>query len=161
MILIGARIILSVCPRCGAKVDCASKVWSIMAKNGNRSGEPQVYVGTFRCPVCKTRFGAQIPAEAKNDRAVNVKNKIERIMQIQGELMQTIKTLKDKIAALEAEKSSLMTEIETLRKTAEARVVTLEAEVGQMREEAKSLRELIEKADSAVLISPDSPTVTN
>jgi len=118
-------------------------------------------MGAFQCPACKTSFNAQVPAEANSNRTVNVKNKVERVIRIQGALMQTIKTLKEKIAALEVEKSSLMAEIETLRKTAEARVVTLEAEVGQMREEAKSLRELVEKSEPAVLMQPQNPTAPN
>ena len=82
-------------------------------------------------------------------------------MRIHGELMQTIKSLKEKITKLQTEKSSLMSEIETLRKTAEARVTTLETEVGQMREEAKSLRELLGNNEPAVLTVPQSPPVSS
>jgi len=74
-------------------------------------------------------------------------------MCIQGALMQTIKTLKEKIAALENEKANLMGEIETLRKTAEERMAVLEAEVGQMREEANSLRTLI-GSEPTIVTSP-------
>ncbi len=157
MVLTGARIVLSVCPRCGAKVASASKVWPLTPKNGDGSGEPQVFVGGFQCPACKTSFNAQVPTKAKGCRAVNVKNKMDRIMRIQGEFMQTIKALKEKIGALEADKSSLMAEIETLRKTAEARVATLEAEVEQMREEAQSLREIVSKAEPRVLTPSQDP----
>ncbi|MCW4011000.1 MAG: hypothetical protein NWF05_10340 [Candidatus Bathyarchaeota archaeon] len=56
--------------------------------------------------------------------------------------MQTLKELREKIQALEAERKRLIGEIEVLRKTAEARAATLESEVSRLREEAKSLREL-------------------
>ncbi len=51
--------------------------------------------------------------------------------------------LKEKIMALEKERSQLSVEVDLLRKAAESRAATLEGEVGQMREAAKSLRELV------------------
>jgi uncharacterized coiled-coil DUF342 family protein len=56
--------------------------------------------------------------------------------------MQTLKELREKIQSLEAERTRLVGEIETIRKTAEKRAVFLQNEVNRMREEAKSLREL-------------------
>ncbi len=56
----------------------------------------------------------------------------------------TLRDLREKIKALEAERARLMVEIEGMRKTAESRLATLEMEVGQMREEAKALHELLE-----------------
>lgn len=75
--------------------------------------------------------------------AANVKNRVERIERIREELKLTLRDLREKIKALEAERTRLMVEIEEMRKTAESRVAALETEVGQMREEAKSLRELL------------------
>jgi predicted nucleic acid-binding Zn-ribbon protein len=73
----------------------------------------------------------------------NVKNPTAQIRLIQGELMQTLKELKEKIAALEAEKAKLLAEVYELRKAAEAKIASLEDEVGQIRAEAKSLRDLV------------------
>ena len=154
--------ILSICPYCGAKVVAASKIWPVYSAGTNESTEePDFFVGIFQCAKCKTKYNSKISSQALPPRTVNVKNKVERIMRIHGELMQTIKSLKEKITKLQIEKSSLMTEIETLRKTAEARVTTLETEVGQMREEAKSLRELLGNNEPAVLTVPQSPPVSS
>lgn len=57
--------------------------------------------------------------------------------------MQTLNDLKEKIRDLETERSSLIDEIENLRKAAEARTAALEADVDQMREEVTTLRELL------------------
>jgi len=57
--------------------------------------------------------------------------------------MHTLKELREKIAALETEKTKLISEVDDLRKAAEARMTNLESEVGQMRLEAKSLKELL------------------
>jgi predicted nucleic acid-binding Zn-ribbon protein len=57
--------------------------------------------------------------------------------------MQTLKELKEKIAALETERAKLLSEVYELRKAAEAKVAALEGEVGTMRQEAQSLRDLL------------------
>ncbi|HTY75981.1 MAG TPA: hypothetical protein VMD05_10500, partial [Candidatus Nanoarchaeia archaeon] len=49
----------------------------------------------------------------------------------------------DKIKALEAEKKSLLNEIEGLKKIADAKATMLENEVGALRDELKSLKVLI------------------
>jgi uncharacterized protein YlxW (UPF0749 family) len=68
---------------------------------------------------------------------------VERIKGIRGELVQTLKNLREKIKTLETERSNLMIEIDKLRKVAESRVTALESEVGMLREEVKSLRDLL------------------
>ncbi|MCW4018542.1 MAG: hypothetical protein NWF00_07695 [Candidatus Bathyarchaeota archaeon] len=62
-----------------------------------------------------------------------------------------LQDLREKIQALEAERTRLLVEIGEMRKAAESRVAALESEVGQMREEAKALRELL--GNSKVTIS--------
>jgi len=68
---------------------------------------------------------------------------VERIKGIKGELMQTLRNLREKIKTLETERANLMIEIDKLRKVAESRAMALESEVSMMREEVKSLRELL------------------
>ncbi len=80
----------------------------------------------------------------------NVKNEVERIRGIRGEFMQTLKALREKIQALEAERAGLMGDLEKLRKAAESRALALEAEVSQMREEVKSLKELLGTVEKQV-----------
>lgn len=66
----------------------------------------------------------------------------------------TLRELREKIKALEAERARLLVEIEGMRKTAEARLASLENEVGQMREEAKSLHELLDGNAKENVTSP-------
>jgi len=148
---------LSICPRCGTKVVTPLKIWPVYsAECKDASDGPDFLIGTFQCIKCQIKYNEKMATEAIPIPTVNVKNKIERIMRIYGELMQTIKSLKEKINKLQTEKSNLMSEIELLKKTAEARVTTLETEVGQMREEAKSLRELLGSNELVVITSSQS-----
>jgi uncharacterized protein (UPF0335 family) len=61
----------------------------------------------------------------------------------QGENKMSLKTTIEKIKALEAEKKSLLVEIEGLKKMADAKAVALESEVGALRAEMKSLKTLM------------------
>jgi hypothetical protein len=67
----------------------------------------------------------------------------------------SLKATIEKIKNLEAEKRSLLMEIETLKKMADARAATLESEVGVLRDEVKSLKVLVSGP------SPEPPTVPN
>jgi hypothetical protein len=70
--------------------------------------------------------------------------------------MQSTTELKQKILALEKERSQLTVEVDLLRKAAESRAAALEGEVGQMRETARSLRELVaESSKGAAQTSPN------
>ena len=57
--------------------------------------------------------------------------------------MQALRDLREKISELETEKSSLIEEIERLKKTAEAKAASLEKEVVALKGEAESLRKLL------------------
>ena len=58
--------------------------------------------------------------------------------------MQTLRSLRDKIAELESEKAILLAELEELREKAETKATSLEEEVAQLREEAESLKEMLD-----------------
>jgi len=55
----------------------------------------------------------------------------------------SLKTTIEKIRLLEAEKKSLLAEIENLKKMADAKANSLESEVGALRDEVKSLKQLV------------------
>lgn len=131
------------CPRCGTEVDAPVKTWPIPSRKPLKEGEQPKLTGIFECPNCKARFRSAVEAEVKTEEAVNIKNMVERIRGIKGELMQTLMNLREKIKTLETERASLMIEIENLRKTAESRVDALESEVGMLRDDVKVLRDLL------------------
>ena len=62
--------------------------------------------------------------------------------------MSSLKNTIDKIKNLEAEKKSLLVEIEQLKKMADAKAVALESEVGALRDEVKSLKILMNGSES-------------
>ena len=126
------------CPKCGSEVSTAIKTWNVSSR-GPQEGAPKL-MGLFECPSCKARFRTLV--EGKRE-TVSIKNMVERIKVIKGELMQTLKNLREKIKTLETERANLMLEIEKLKKAAESRVSALESEVNMLREEVKSLRELL------------------
>jgi chromosome segregation ATPase len=132
------------CPKCGVEVTTPVKTWTIPSrKPAGKSGELGLLMGIFECANCKAKFRAAVEVETKIEGTVNIKNMVERIKGIRGELMQTLKNLREKIKTLETERSNLMIEIEKLRKVAESRVNALESEVTMLREEVKSLRDLL------------------
>ncbi len=100
-------------------------------------------MGIFECPNCKAKFRSAVTAETRAEETVSVKNMVERIKDIKGEFMQTLKNLRGKVKTLETERANLMIEIEKLKKMAESKVSALEGEVSMLREEVNSLRELL------------------
>lgn len=131
------------CPKCGEKVATPVKTWPIPSRKASGKSQDSFVIGIFDCPNCRARFRSAINIETKVDDQANIKNMVERIRGIQGELMQTLRNLRDKIKTLETERANLMIEIEKLRGIAESRVNALESEVGTLRDEVKSLRDLL------------------
>jgi len=131
------------CPKCENDVKIPVKTWPIPSREPLKSGEGPRLVGIFECPNCKVRFRSAVETETESSETANIKNMVERIRGIKGELMQTLMNLREKINTLETERASLMVEIENLRKVAESRVDTLESEVNTLRNEVKSLRDLL------------------
>jgi len=135
---------LAKCPKCGVEVTTPVKTWPIPSQKLLKKGEEsKIAMGIFECPNCKARFRTALEVETKTVDAVSIKNMVERIKDIKGELMQTLKNLREKIKTLETERANLMIEIEKLRKFAESKVSALESEVSMLREEVKSLRDLL------------------
>ncbi len=131
------------CPKCGSDVRTPVKTWPIPSKEGSKEGERARLVGIFECPNCKARFRSAVETEVAVGGTASIKNMVERIKDIKGELMQTLMNLREKISTLETERASLMVEIEKLRNVAESRVETLEGEVSMLRDEVKSLRDVL------------------
>jgi len=132
------------CPKCRAEVTTPVKTWQIPYRKPQKKGEePKLIMGIFECQNCKTKFRTTLELETKPEETASIKNMVARINGIRGELMQTLKNLREKIKTLETERSNLMIEIEKLRKFAESKVNALESEVTMLREEVKSLRDLL------------------
>lgn len=131
------------CPKCGKDVQNPVKTWPIPSRKPIAKGEAPKLAGIFECPNCKARFRAAVEAGAQVEEKANIKNMVERIRGIRGELLQTLKNLREKIKTLETERANLMIEIDKLRKVAESRASALESEVSMLREEVRSLRELL------------------
>jgi predicted RNase H-like nuclease (RuvC/YqgF family) len=131
------------CPKCGNYVKAPVKTWPIRWTEPLKEGEKPRLVGIFECADCKARFRSAVEVENGFRETVNIKNMVERIKGIKGELMQTLMSLREKIDTLETERASLMSEIEKLREAAESRVDALESEVSMLRDEVESLRGLL------------------
>jgi len=135
------------CPKCGTEVATPIKTWPFTTRKPIASEETKVSMGIFECSRCKARFRATLDVETKMEETISIKNMIGRIKSIKGELMQTLKNLREKIKTLETERANLMIEIDKLKKVAESRVNALESEVNMLREEVKSLRDLLGYAE--------------
>ena len=135
------------CPTCGAEVPSPVKSWSVaFKKKGETDEQPQLSVGIFECPSCKSKFRARAEM-ASTPATTNVAGLVERINTIREGLSQSLKTLQSKIKTLETERSSLLSEMDELKQSAELRAAALEAEVSQLREEIKSMREVLASGD--------------
>ncbi len=66
----------------------------------------------------------------------------------------SLKATIEKIKTLEAEKKSLLAEIEGLKKMADAKAISLESEVGARRAEVKSLKVLMNPLEPNALNKP-------
>jgi septal ring factor EnvC (AmiA/AmiB activator) len=136
------------CPNCGTEVAAAVKSWPVSFKKHTTCGAvPLCYVGIFECPKCKSKFRSKVESRAKPTETISVRDAVEKIKVIREGLMQTLKTLREKLRTFEADRADLMSEIEILKKDAESRVDALEDEVNQLREEVRSLRELLGSAE--------------
>ena len=133
------------CPKCEGETAILVKTWTISSRKFEEKKAAPKVMGIFECLNCKTRFRAI--AEPEAGETVSIKNMVERIKIIKGELMQTLRNLREKIKTLETERANLMMEIEKLKKAAESKVSALESEVNMLREEVKSLRELLGYAE--------------
>lgn len=132
------------CPKCGREVVTPVKKWFFRSRKTAKKGEEsELVMGIFECPDCKARFRGAVRAEDEIGETVSIKNMVDKIKDIKGELMQTLKNLRGKIETLETERANLMIEIEKLKKMAESKVSALESEVTMLREEVKSLRDLL------------------
>jgi septal ring factor EnvC (AmiA/AmiB activator) len=132
------------CPKCGSEVTTPIKSWPFSIRKPSKKGEEsKIIMGIFECPNCKAKFRTAVEHETQAEETASIKNMVERIKGIRGELMQTLKNLREKIKTLETERANLMIEIENLKKVAESRVDALESEVTMLREEVKSLRDLL------------------
>jgi DNA repair exonuclease SbcCD ATPase subunit len=141
--LLGEESYLVNCPKCGNDVKTPVKTWPIPSRVPLKEGGESRRVGIFECPNCKARFRSAVEIETELRETANIKNMVERIKDIKGELMQTLMNLREKINTLETERANLMVEIEKLRKVAESRVDALEGEVSTLRNDVKSLRDLL------------------
>lgn len=79
------------CPKCGEEATSAVKTWSIFSrKPEEKEGSPKL-MGIFECIKCKTRFRAVIEPETRNEETVSIKNMVEKIKLIQGNLCRPLK----------------------------------------------------------------------
>ena len=133
------------------------KSWPVsFTKEGESESEPQFYIGIFECPKCKSRFRSRMETSEKSAEPASIATLVDRIKDVRQGLKETLKTLREKVNALETERASLMIEIRELKNGAESRANSLENEVIQLREEVKSLRELLGSTDMDAA-QPDSP----
>ncbi len=128
------------CPKCGVEVDAPLKTWSISRKT-SKSGASEIVFGMFECSECGNKFRARVKGAEKEE--LSIKGVAEKIKGIEGELVNTLKNLREKLKTLGTERANLLLEIDELKKMAEAKANALESEIGMLREEVKSLKQLL------------------
>jgi len=129
---------LAECPTCGTEVASLLKTWSMVGRPSKTGERFKLTLGLFKCPRCERKFRAVLGKER-----ITIKGVIEEIKGIEKGLMQTLRSLREKIEKLESEKADLLAEIEKLRKAGEEKASALETEVATLRKEVKSLKELL------------------
>jgi len=129
---------LAECPTCGTEVASLLKTWSMVGRPSKTGERFKLTLGLFKCPRCERKFRAVLGKER-----ITIKGVIEEIKGIEKGLMQTLRSLREKIEKLESEKADLLAEIEKLRKAGEEKASALETEVATLRQEVKSLKELL------------------
>lgn len=135
------------CPHCGNESLGLIKIWTIPSKKTTEHRERKRFVGILQCPNCRSKFRSPTLLPTKIDSTASIKNLVEKIKSIKGELMQTLTNLREKIRTLENERANLLTEIAELRRAAESKANALESEVGMLREEVRYLRNFLGYSD--------------
>ena len=130
------------CPKCKTEVTIPIKSWPV-AFIRQRAGAPQVCIGIFKCPRCKSKFRARVKPTTQPPESANLEELVERLKGIREGFVQNLATLRAKIGTLDGERSSLAIKLDELTKAAELRADALEDEVQQLREEIKSLKEFL------------------
>lgn len=133
------------CPKCGTNVETPMKTLSLPKKSSKTGDKSKIAMGMFLCPSCKTRFRASFEEPVE---ATNIKSVAEDLRGIEGEFVNTLKNLREKMQKLESERSSLLLEIEGLKKAAESKASAIENEITMLRDEVKSLKELLGYSES-------------
>ena len=128
------------CPKCGTTVEIPIKSWSLPRKSAKSGDGSKMDVGMFECPNCQTRFRASFEKPIER---TSVKSMVENLRGIEGEFVNTLKNLREKLQKLETERSSLLLEIDELKKAAESKASAIENEITMLRDEVKSLKELL------------------
>jgi len=135
---------LAECPSCGTIVEVALKSWPVSFKKHDEDcAQPQFLIGIFECPKCKSKFRSRVESSAKSAETPKLQDLLEKVKEIHNGLIQTKKTLHEKISRMEMDRGSLMLEMGDLEKVAESRADALEDEICQLREEIRSLKELL------------------
>jgi len=114
-------------------------------KTSKRAGGTEIVLGMFECPECGKKFRARVKEKEKKE--LSIKAVAEKIKGIEGEFVNTLKNLREKLKTLETERANLLLESDGLKKMAEGRANALESEIGMLREEVKSLRQLLGVAE--------------
>ena len=126
------------CPKCGTEVASPFKTWSMVGRPSKAGERFKLTLGLFKCPRCERKFRAVLGTER-----ITIKGIIKEIKGIEKGLMQTLRSLREKIEKLESEKADLLGEIEKLRKVGAGKASALEEEVSTLRKEVKSLKKLL------------------
>jgi hypothetical protein len=125
----------------------AKNDWTIQSiKRADAPATPKINVGVYECPKCKASFTSATPAQ----NSVPVQSVeptmsilIGRLNEVRSGLKQNLQNLRRNLEVLESERSSVLIEIETVKKDAESKAVGLEMEISQLREDISSLKELL------------------
>ena len=126
------------CPQCGTEVASPFKTWSMVGRPSKTGERFKLTLGLFNCPRCERSFRAVLGTER-----ITIKGIIKEIKGIEEGLMQTLRSLREKIEKLESEKADLLGDIEKLRKVGEEKASALETEVATLRKEVESLKKLL------------------
>ncbi|UCE95374.1 MAG: hypothetical protein JSV51_06500 [Candidatus Bathyarchaeota archaeon] len=126
------------CPNCQTTVGTPFKTWSVSRKTSKHDGVSETFFGMFDCLECGHRFRAGIKGNE-----TGIKGVAEKIKGIEGEFVNTLKNLREKLKTLTTERANLIIEIDELKKLAEDKANALESEIGMLREEVQSLKQLL------------------
>lgn len=128
------------CPKCGTSVAFPMKTLTPPRKGSKPGDKTKMGVGMFLCPNCNTRFRASFGEPVEE---TSIKSVAQNLRGIEGEFVNTLKNLREKMQKLESERSSLLLEIDGLKKAAESKASAIENEITMLRDEVKSLKELL------------------
>lgn len=133
------------CPNCGIKQEKPARIVTVEQVNQEDTRISEVKLEVFNCPACRTMFTQNAAPQSSSTAALGTSgaSSSEKLSSILQGFKQNLENLRQNLNVLQTERSSVLFELETIRKDQECRADVLEEDVNRLRLEIQDLKEVL------------------